>query len=97
MVDWLHERGRFAGIRQHGSTPRTPRIRLLMCERIGWRPLGFAMSRESYSAVEEAFGFSSETIPILDQNNGQQYCDMRFDSTGNNLDSIGECSTHYPI
>ncbi|KAK2028983.1 hypothetical protein LX32DRAFT_682801 [Colletotrichum zoysiae] len=75
---WLHQQGRFSPRARPGQAGPTMRIRLLMCERVTWLPVGFAMSRSSFLAMETAFRLSAETLPILVANLGKQYSNLRF-------------------
>ncbi|KAI5457568.1 hypothetical protein BGZ63DRAFT_494864 [Mariannaea sp. PMI_226] len=78
--DWSSQKGQFAS--------RTPAsIRVLMCERVGWVPLGFAMSKRSFLSVEGAFGLPPEALPILNLNRGQEYYNATFNS-GDNSQSM---------
>jgi len=88
--DWLCQRGRFEQPiqsqlgKEHGS------IRLLICERLGWRPLGFAMSKRSFLAVEKAFQLPIGTIPTLNENGGRQSCQFKFPVPGSQVaESVG--------
>ncbi|KAK1981474.1 hypothetical protein LZ30DRAFT_782007 [Colletotrichum cereale] len=86
---WLHQQGRFSPRVRPGQGKPTVRIRLLLCERVGWLPVGFAMSRSSFLAMETAFRLSPETLPILVASNGKHYSNLRFGADdGNRLESI---------
>ncbi|KAK1961815.1 hypothetical protein LY78DRAFT_661793 [Colletotrichum sublineola] len=89
VEQWLHQQGRFSPLVKPGQAKPTMRIRLLMCERLGWLPVGFAMSRSSFLAVETAFRLPTETLPNLVTINGKQYSNLRFRTDHDNrLESI---------
>ncbi|KAK1584947.1 uncharacterized protein LY79DRAFT_559858 [Colletotrichum navitas] len=89
VEQWLHQQGRFSRRAKPGQARPAMRIRLLMCERVGWLPVGFAMSRSSFLAMETAFRLSTETLPILVANNGRQYSNLRFsEDNDSRLESI---------
>ncbi|KAK2009781.1 hypothetical protein LZ32DRAFT_608182 [Colletotrichum eremochloae] len=89
VEQWLHQQGRFSPLVKPGQAKPTMRIRLLMCERLGWLPVGFAMSRSSFLAVETTFRLPTETLPNLVTNNGKQYSNLRFRTDHDNrLESV---------
>lgn len=78
MPEWLAQSRQFS----NGGRPRSrppPSIRLLLCERIGWQPLGFAMSRSSFLAMEKAFGLPEEMLPLIAGNSGTHYWSFQHD------------------
>ncbi|KZL63646.1 hypothetical protein CI238_11557 [Colletotrichum incanum] len=87
---WLCQQGRFSPPEGPGQVKATMRVRILMCERIGWLPVGFAMSRSSFLSVETAFRLSPAMLPIFETNNGNQYSNLRFwaNSGNQSLESI---------
>jgi hypothetical protein len=90
--DWLLQTGKFAKPNsQHidRQTGETRGIRLLLCERIGWQPLGFSMSKESFLAVEAAFGLPAETLPLIWSNRGQYHYDFNF-GRDNKVESVSK-------
>ncbi|PVI00432.1 hypothetical protein DM02DRAFT_592717 [Periconia macrospinosa] len=67
--DWLHQRGRFTRPtsrlgKEEGS------IRLLICERLGFHPLRFGLSKASFLAVENELGLPTEMLPLFKFNGG---------------------------
>ncbi|WDK09178.1 hypothetical protein CGRA01v4_00456 [Colletotrichum graminicola] len=84
VEQWLHQQRRFSRRAMFGEAESTMRIRLLMCERVGWLPLGFAMSRSSFLAMQTAFRLSTEMLPALDANNGEKYSNLRFGAHNKN-------------
>ncbi|KAI1122366.1 hypothetical protein F5Y10DRAFT_254195 [Nemania abortiva] len=81
LEDWLHQRDKF-------GSGLVPTIRLLFCDRIGWKPLGFAMSGSSYIALEEGFGLGHQVLPLLSKNPGQHSCRLKYSSAGDTLESL---------
>ena len=66
-------------------------IRLLICERLGWRPLGFAMSQSSFLAVETAFQLPIGTLQTLDISSGEHSCQFKFPPTDSKVaESVGK-------
>ncbi|KAK0637135.1 hypothetical protein B0T17DRAFT_99160 [Bombardia bombarda] len=87
--DWLHQKGRFvAPTRTHREAQAARSIRLLMCERVGWKPVAFAMSEPSFLLIETEFGLPPETLPIICDIKGRESCRLKFDSNNKNLESI---------
>ncbi|KAJ8133190.1 hypothetical protein O1611_g430 [Lasiodiplodia mahajangana] len=81
VEDWVHQHNKFeSGV--------VPTIRLIFCDRIGWKPLGFAMSGSSYITLEEEFGLGHQVLPLLSKNAGQHYCSLKYASTGDALKSL---------
>ncbi|KAI0395137.1 hypothetical protein F5Y17DRAFT_457340 [Xylariaceae sp. FL0594] len=76
VADWLYRRDRF------GSPSPGPSIRLLFCDRVGWKPLGFALSVESYLALEDVFGLGDQVLSLISKNAGQQMCRLGYSSSG---------------
>jgi len=81
VEDWIYRKGQFAA--PYGSTGRVSGggpgcIRLLMCEREGWQPLGFPMSQASFVAVEKAFSLPRATLPLVFRNAGMEYYRVGF-------------------
>jgi hypothetical protein len=83
VEDWIHQEGRFTASSPTipGSSPSG--IRLLLCERVGWQPLGFPMSRASFEAAEAAFGLPRATLPLLSRNSGVEYYKLGIGPSGN--------------
>jgi hypothetical protein len=74
---WLHLRGRFASEESKQLAAAPTSLRLVLCERYGWKPLGFYMSRESYLAIEEAFDLPAEVLPVLNTDGGCEHFNLR--------------------
>jgi hypothetical protein len=53
-----------------------------MCERPGFYPLAFAMSRKSFIQVEESFGLPQATLPLICRNTGMEYYKLEFGGQG---------------
>ena len=49
-----------------------------MCERLGFNPLTFAMSQRSFIQVEESFGLTQATLPLIFRNTGMEYYKLEF-------------------
>ena len=66
-------------------------IRLLICERPGWQPLGFAMSQSSFLAVERAFQLPIRTLLTLNSNSGEHSCQLKFSPDDSEVaESVGK-------
>ncbi|KAK1634235.1 hypothetical protein BDP81DRAFT_396231 [Colletotrichum phormii] len=76
VAEWLHQTGRF--VPPDWQREGTARVRLLLCERIEFRPLWFAMSRESFLQVEETLGLPSTSLAILAWAGGKQHSHLTF-------------------
>ncbi|KAK1716670.1 uncharacterized protein BDZ83DRAFT_587293 [Colletotrichum acutatum] len=74
--EWLRQRGKFSSAGRQ-SRPRA-QVRILLCERLHFRPLRFAMSRKSFLSVEHAIGLTSMSLPILNGNTGTQHAHLKF-------------------
>ncbi|OBT65658.1 hypothetical protein VE03_05529 [Pseudogymnoascus sp. 23342-1-I1] len=85
--EWLYQRGKFTQPNHAQLGKSNGAIRLLICERLGWRPLGFAMNKRSFLAVEKAFGLPTGTLPLLDQNRGEHSCQFKL-SAANSVESV---------
>ncbi|KFY40244.1 hypothetical protein V494_03599 [Pseudogymnoascus sp. VKM F-4513 (FW-928)] len=85
--EWLYQRGRFTQPNHAHLGKSNGAIRLLICERLGWRPLGFAMSDKSFLALEKAFGLPTGTLPLLGQNRGEHSCQFKLSAT-NSVESV---------
>lgn len=74
--DWLHQKGRFAPPSDPLLGKEEGSIRLLICERLGFHPLGFGLSKTSLLAVEDKLGLPTEMLPLFKFNGGGQsyYC-----------------------
>jgi hypothetical protein len=69
--DWLEHKGDF-GLHHDGKGGvLNGGIRLLICERLNFTPLGFRMSQSSFLAVERAFGLPDDTLAVLSSNAGE--------------------------
>ena len=68
--DWLHQRGRF--FRPAGSPLEKEEgsIRLLICERAGFQPLHFGLSKASLLAIEDKYSLPIEMLPFFKFNGG---------------------------
>ncbi|KAK1463515.1 hypothetical protein CMEL01_13584 [Colletotrichum melonis] len=86
--DWLRQRGKFSPAGRQ-SRPRA-QVRILLCERLGFRPLDFAMSRKSFLSVEHVIGLPSVSLPILEGNTGTQHAHLKYkkDLSGRSLTSL---------
>lgn len=91
--DWLDQDGEFARqalARNKNAASSDVPLRLLLCEREGWYPVTFPLSREVYQDVESAFGFGDQVLTAFSLNNGQCHIvkkalpgdDKRFESIG---------------
>lgn len=91
--DWLRQRGKFSPAGRQ-SRPRA-QVRVLLCERLGFRPLEFAMSRKSFLSVEHAIGLPSVSLPILEGNTGTQHAHLKYkkDLSGRSLTSLEALGT----
>ncbi|KAK0713442.1 hypothetical protein B0T26DRAFT_753549 [Lasiosphaeria miniovina] len=81
--DWLVQTGSFAkrDSKEIGSPKEA--TRLVICERYGWKPLGFEMSQDSFLAIESSFRLPPETLSILNSDGGQYHYALersRFES-----------------
>ncbi|KAI0162328.1 hypothetical protein GGR57DRAFT_489996 [Xylariaceae sp. FL1272] len=65
-----------------------PAIRILFCDRVGWKPFGFAISSKSYCIIEEHFGFGSQVLPLLSSNAGQHSCSLEYGGKESSLESL---------
>lgn len=68
--DWLHQRGRFAPPSNPLLGKEKGSIRLLICEQLGFHPLGFGLSKTSLLAVENKLGLPIEMLPLFKFNGG---------------------------
>jgi hypothetical protein len=68
--DWLHQRGRFAPPTNPLLGKEEGSIRLLICERLGFHPLEFGMSKASLLAIEDTFDLPIEMLPLFKFNGG---------------------------
>jgi hypothetical protein len=76
--DWLRNKGQFEYSDKAHLGSLNGGIRLLICERLGYKPLGFAMSQSSFLAIEEAFRLPSETLAVLNSNAGEHSAEFNF-------------------
>ncbi|KAK3376343.1 hypothetical protein B0T24DRAFT_525754 [Lasiosphaeria ovina] len=80
--DWLVQTGSFA---KHNSkeigSPKAA-TRLVICERYGWKPLGFEMSQNSFLAIESSFRLPPQTLSMLNSNSGQYHYTRERDGLG---------------
>ena len=67
----MQQRGKFARLHDAKFGTILGGFRLLICERLGWQPLGFAMSSSSFLAVEKEFKLPTEALSILHDNGGR--------------------------
>ncbi|KAI3323571.1 hypothetical protein HD806DRAFT_497218 [Xylariaceae sp. AK1471] len=81
MEEWLYQRGIF-------QSQYMPSVRLLFCDRVGWKPLGFAMSSPSYIKMEEVFGLGDQVLPLFSNNGGQKSCCLKYSREGDALESL---------
>lgn len=70
VADWLGQKGRFALLDESVLGQAEGVMRLIMCERLGYHPVSYAMSRDAFIALEEAFHLSPATLHIINSNNG---------------------------
>ncbi|KAJ5031032.1 hypothetical protein J3E73DRAFT_222669 [Bipolaris maydis] len=68
--DWLHQRGRFIRSTNSPKGKEEGNIRLLICERFGFQPLQFGLSKASLLAIEDKFGLPIEMLPLFKFNGG---------------------------
>ncbi|KAF2112264.1 hypothetical protein BDV96DRAFT_525022 [Lophiotrema nucula] len=68
--DWLHHRGRFVRPTDSRLRKEECSIRLLICERFGFHPLEFGLSKASLRAIEDEFGLPVEMLPFFKFNGG---------------------------
>jgi hypothetical protein len=79
VVDWLNDGASFRKSQEEIRSDRfLGGIRLLICERIGFRPMGFAMSERSFLAVEKAFGLPDGALAVLNSNAGEHSVSFDF-------------------
>ncbi|EXL98747.1 hypothetical protein FOIG_09474 [Fusarium odoratissimum NRRL 54006] len=85
VEDWLSQSGRFA-------TDARCSLRVLMCERLDFERLGFAMSKRSFLSAETTFGLPPEALPILNLHRGQYYSNIMWNDADDNesMSSIGK-------
>ena len=76
--DWLHQRGRFAPPSDPLLGKEEGSIRLLICERLGFHPLGFGLSKTSLLAVEDKLGLPTDMLPLFKFNGGGHSCHFRY-------------------
>jgi hypothetical protein len=89
--DWLRLRGKFVQPNNTQLRKVDGAIRLLICERFDWRPLGFAMSQSSILEVETAFQLPIGTLQTLDNNSGEHSCQFKFLPTDSQTpESVGK-------
>jgi hypothetical protein len=89
--DWIYQKGRFAELNQTKPSKRQGGFRLLICERLGWRPLEFSMSRDSFLALEKEFELPVETLPTLNMNGGHHFCRFKYsDPDKTTIESMGK-------
>jgi hypothetical protein len=77
VEDWLHKRDRFAPPSNALLGKEEGSIRLLICERLGFHPLGFGLSKTSLLAIENEFGLPIEMLPMFKFNGGSYSCHFR--------------------
>ncbi|KAF5532054.1 hypothetical protein FPHYL_13821 [Fusarium phyllophilum] len=77
VEDWLSQTGRFA-------TDAQCSLRVLMCERLNFERLGFAMSKRSFLSAETTFSLRPEALPILNLHRGQYYSNIMWDGADDN-------------
>ncbi|KAK2129217.1 hypothetical protein NOF04DRAFT_1321582 [Fusarium oxysporum II5] len=77
VEDWLSQSGRFA-------TDARCSLRVLMCERLDFERLGFAMSKRSFLSAETTFGLPPEALPILNLHRGQYYSNIMWNDADDN-------------
>ncbi|KAK0725499.1 hypothetical protein B0H67DRAFT_598733 [Lasiosphaeris hirsuta] len=82
MNDWLQQKGEFAIPHTHDLDDATGSIRLLLCERLGWRPPGFSMSRRSFLSMEALFDLPPEALPVMTKDAGGEYSSFKYDEKG---------------
>lgn len=68
--EWLHQRGRFAPPSNSLLGKEEGSIRLLMCERLGFHPLEFGLSKASLLAIEKEFDLPIDMLPLFKFNGG---------------------------
>jgi hypothetical protein len=68
--DWLHQRGRFVRPTNSRLGKEEGSLKLLVCERVGFLPLKFGMSKASFLAVEKEYGLPTEMLPFFKFNGG---------------------------
>ncbi|KAI1818450.1 hypothetical protein GGS20DRAFT_581558 [Poronia punctata] len=72
---WLDQCGKFR------ATPKLS-IRLLLCDRVGYIPMGFAMSNSSFDKIKQAFSLGDQVLPMFISNMGQEMCSLNFSPEG---------------
>jgi hypothetical protein len=85
VEDWLSQSGQFA-------TDARCFIRVLLCERLDFERLDFAMSRRSFLSTETTFGLPPETLPILYLHRGQYNSSVMWNEGDGNgsMRSVGK-------
>lgn len=68
--DWLHQRGHFVQPTDSCLGKEEGSIRLLICERFDFQPLGFGLSKASLLAMEKKFDLPIEMLPLFKFNGG---------------------------
>ena len=90
VQDWLRQKGRFAPPSNPLLGNEEGGIRLLLCERRGFMPLRFGLSKSSLLAIESEFGLPSEMLPIFKFNGGgYSYRFLPEASRGQNPEQLG--------
>ena len=88
VEDWLSQKGPFAPPHAQSFGDASATIRILICERLGWKPLGFAMSKDSFLAVEKAFSLPAESLPTLANDEGVHTFHLEVTKDSNSVESM---------
>jgi hypothetical protein len=88
--DWLHQRGRFAPPSNPLLGKEEGSIRLLICERRGFHPLEFGLSKASLLAIEDKLGLPIEMLPLFKFNGGSHSYHFRPSAHGQEPEQLGK-------
>lgn len=72
MDDWLFLKGQFTRANSLHQGKVSSTIRILLCERLSFRPLDFAMSRQPFLSTERAFKLPPEMLPSFSSERDQE-------------------------
>ncbi|KAF2678031.1 hypothetical protein K458DRAFT_377367 [Lentithecium fluviatile CBS 122367] len=75
VIAWLRQTDRFVRPTDSRLGKEEGSIRLLICERFGFHPLEFGLSKKSWEAIVEELGEPTEMLPFFKFNGGgHSYC-----------------------
>lgn len=91
VKDWLQQRGRFHSPSNPLLGKEEGMIRLLICERRGFKTLGFGLSKSSLLAIEDEFGLPAEMLPLFKSHGGSYSHHFRPSAShGQNPEQLGK-------